>query len=257
MIDVGEMAVRAREFATVLDRAREKAAGPSTRWYPFPMLPAMAEILDSLLTGSNRHLLDLAGGLPVADVGGADGDFSFFLESLGCDVDLIDHARTKQAGLRPAEALKEALESTIAIHDIDVDHAFTLPRTYGLVFVMGILYHLRNPFIVLETLAQSVPYCVFSTKIARHTGIPRFGRRRGVDVADVPMAYLLDTRECNNDPTNFWVFTESGLRRILSRTGWTVLDYTSVGARETSTPMHSPEERAWVLAKSERLGSGS
>src|SRR5437870_12245671 len=103
------MVARGRAFAKVLDDVRAERA-KEVRWYPFPMLPAMAEILDALLTGSNRNLLALAGDKPIADIGGADGDFSFFLESLGCDVDLIDNSRTKTSGLRPAEILKEALD---------------------------------------------------------------------------------------------------------------------------------------------------
>jgi tRNA (mo5U34)-methyltransferase len=252
LIEVDEMVVRGRDFAKVLDRVRAEYAD-EVNWYPFPMLPAMTEILDSLLTGPSRRLLELGGGLPVADIGGADGDFSFFLESLGCDVDLIDNSKTKPSGLRPAEIFKEALGSKVQIHEIDVDHEFTLPRTYDLVFLMGIMYHLRNPFIVLETLANSVRYCVLSTKIARYTGVPKALRKRGDDVHDVPMAYLLGERECNDDPTNFWVFTEAGLRRILGRTGWTILDYTSVGNRETSVPQKMNEERAWCLIKSERV----
>ena len=217
------------------------------------MLPAMTDILDQLLTGSNRDLLTLAGDRPIADIGGADGDFSFFLESLGCDVDLIDNSRTKMSGLRPAEALKGALDSKVRIYEVDVDHDFELPRTYDLVFLMGILYHLRNPFIVLETLAKQVRYCVLSTKIAKFSGVPRRFRSRGDNIQDVPMAYLLADREVNDDPTNFWVFSEAGLRRILERAGWSVLDYTSVGNRTNAIPTDMREERAWALVKSERV----
>jgi hypothetical protein len=50
------------------------------------------------------------------------------------------------------------------------------------------------------------------------------------------LAYLVDPIETNNDPTNFWIFTVAGLRRILARTGWEVLDFVTLGATDASDP---------------------
>jgi hypothetical protein len=65
------------------------------------------------------------------------------------------------------------------------------------------------------------------------------------------VAYLVAPQECNNDCTNYWIFSEEGLRRILARTGWDVCDFTTVGNRVDSDPA-SPEgdERAFCLVKS-------
>src|SRR3712207_7658839 len=49
-------------------------------------------------------------------------------------------------------------------------------------------------------------------------------RREGHQHAKHSRAYLVDTFECNNDATNYWVFTHVGLERILLRCGWIVED---------------------------------
>jgi hypothetical protein len=72
-----------------------------------------------------------------------------------------------------------------------------------------------------------------------------------VDFSKIPVAYLLDEREANNDPTNFWIFSDAGLRRILKRTGWEILDYITVGNTNDSDPATAEgDERAFCLVKS-------
>jgi len=48
------------------------------------------------------------------------------------------------------------------------DRPFTLPHdAYDVVLFLGILYHLRNPFYVLEELARRTTHLLLSTRIAR------------------------------------------------------------------------------------------
>lgn len=54
----------------------------------------------------NRHLLDLADGESVAEIGTGDGDLAFFLESMGRQVDIIDHATTNLNGMRGVRLLQ-------------------------------------------------------------------------------------------------------------------------------------------------------
>ena len=92
--------------------------------------------------------------------------------------------------------------------------------------------------------------CLISTRVARYSG------DRTTLIRGESLAYLLAPDECNNDATNFWIFSEQGLRRILARTGWTVLDYLSVGETRKSDPASTAgDERAFVLARSERQQS--
>lgn len=234
-----------------LERVREtKAACADSNfpWYPWGTIHNLGH-LNNLLTGSHRDLSNLIGTLPVADVGAADGDLSFFLEQYGVHADIVDFGPTNHNGLRGARALRDALQSRVEIHEMDLDGYFNWPRErYGLVFFLGILYHLKNPYYALESLAKVAEYALISTKIAR------FSADKNTLIENQPVAYLLDTGEAHNDPTNYWVFSDAGLKRILSRTGWELLDYTRAGNTRKSDPA-SPDgdERAFLLVKSRML----
>lgn len=200
-----------------------------------------------MLHGENRDLGRLSAGLSVADIGGADGDLAFALEQkCGWEVDLVDTAATNQNGLRAAYALRDQLGAGIQIVDVDLDAQFRLPRErYGLVLLLGVLYHLQNPFYTLRQLARHADHCILSTKVARLAGDPY------VDVADLPIAYLVAPTEANSDPTNYWMFSPAGVERIVSRAGWSVLERLNVGdtiASDPSSPEH--DERMFVLLRS-------
>jgi tRNA (mo5U34)-methyltransferase len=230
-------------------------------WYRYGTLGNFHH-LSALLTGERRDLLSLIADKPVVDIGCADGDMAFFLESLGCKVQVVDYGPTNMNNLQGARLLKEALSSSVEIHDVDLDSQFSLPqKEYSLVFFLGILYHLKNPFYALEALAKSARYCLISTRITR------FNKRAAelenesaqahstdrVNISDVPVAYLLDDYEANNDSTNYWIFSEAGFRRILARTGWRILDYITVGNTTDSDPASAAgDERAYCFAQSSR-----
>jgi tRNA (mo5U34)-methyltransferase len=264
-IDIAELQRRAPAFKQRMQKLKREI--PSVDFYPYDTM-ANVGALDTLLKGERRNLLRLAEGRPVADVAAADGDLAFFLETLGVEMQIIDNPPTNHNGLRGARALKQALSSSVAIHEVDLDTQFHLPRyDYGLIFFLGILYHLKSPYYVLEQLARATRHMVLSTRIAqygrplRHRGVggrllelagnlvPR--PRRMMRMAGLPVAYLVDERECNDDPTNFWIFTEEGLQRLLARTGWDVLDFRTFGERERSNPeAQDRDERAFCILRS-------
>ncbi len=65
------------------------------------------------------------------------------------------------------------------------------------------------------------------------------------------MAYLLDPREANDDPTNYWIFSAAGLERLAERAGWSVVARQSVGCAEGSNPVDAEaDERMFLLLKS-------
>lgn len=166
----------------------------------------------------------LIGDRFVLDMGAGDGDLSFLLESLGVKVHAIDHPAINYNRMSGIHTAKEALHSSVDIQTLDLDSQFALAeRVYGLVLLFGVLYHLKNPFYVMEALARQSEYCLMSTRIAR------VSPDRSVRFESLPVAYLVGERETNNDPTNFWIFTEPGLRRLLERAGWEVLDFTTTG----------------------------
>jgi tRNA (mo5U34)-methyltransferase len=218
-------------------------------WYPYDILGNVAH-LDAMLAGELRNLDAFAQGLPVADIGAADGDLAFALEDIGgWQVDIVDTAATNMNGLRGAQALRDHFHSSVQIYDIDLDRQFALPRArYGLVFLLGILYHLQNPYHMLRELESRASYCLLNTKVARFAGPTR------TPIADLPVGYLVAPHETNNDPTNYWILSPTGLERLAQRTGWDVLARLNVGNTTASDPA-TPEndERMLMLLRSRNL----
>ena len=244
MLQIADLNTEWPEFKLELERVKGEIDA-SFPWYPWGTLQNIAH-LDTLLTGSARNLRNLVGELPVADVGAADGELSFFLERHGIICDVVDYAPTNMNGLRGAGLLKDRLKSKVDIFEINLDEGFRWPRPrYGLIFFLGILYHLKNPFLVLEAMARASNYALVSTKIARY--VPD----GSVAIDNLPLAYLLHASEANNDPTNFWVFSDAGLKRLFDRCGWDLVDYMRVGNTTHSDPASAGgDERAFALIKS-------
>lgn len=227
--------------------AARAAIGDSIAWYPYDILGNVVH-LDAMLSAGHRDLDMLAQGLPVADIGAADGDLAFAVEDIGgWEVDIVDTAATNMNGLNGARALRDYLGSAVQIHDIDLDRQFALPRPqYGLVFLLGILYHLQNPYYMLRELAAHSSHCLLNTKVARFAGPER------TPIGDLPVGYLVGPQETNNDPTNFWILSPKGLERLVERAGWSILDRANVGNTLGSDPA-TPEndERMLMLLRSD------
>jgi tRNA (mo5U34)-methyltransferase len=220
---------------------------PESFWYPYRTLRNVG-VLEQLVASAGLDLFELCQGPygKIADIGGADGDVAFFFEKMGLSVDLIDNEPTNFNQFEGARLLREALHSNVTIRKVDLDSQFTLSaERYDAIFLLGVLYHLKNPFFVLEKLAGVARYCFLSTRIASQTD-------NGQQILQGPIAYLLGPNECNNDSTNFWIFSEEGLKRLINRTGWSLLSYLSIGVTANSTPA-DPErdERAFCLLRSE------
>jgi tRNA (mo5U34)-methyltransferase len=228
----------------------KKSLKPDTFWYQYSTLNNFY-LLDQLLTGDNRNLGSVLSSGPVADIGAADGDLTFFLQNLGYESEIIENPPTNQNFLQGARLLSEHFGYGTSIHEIDLDSQFNLIKKYGLVFFLGILYHLKNPFYALEKLALSSRYAFVSTKIARFVG------PEGPEIQNYQLAYLLDSDECNNDPTNFWVFSDSGLKMLFKRTGWTIRDYKIMGDAESEPASMQKDARAFCFLESERFSERS
>jgi 2-polyprenyl-3-methyl-5-hydroxy-6-metoxy-1,4-benzoquinol methylase len=232
---------------------------PRVTWYPWRSLGQM-EVLDKFLQGDSTAFMSMIAGDRVLDVGCADGDIAFFLETLGVRVDAIDHAPTNYNALLGVHALKQKLGSSVRIHAVDLDTRPHLPSSnYGFTVMLGVLYHLKNPFLVLEALARASRYIFLSTRIAS------LSPDRKTNFGALPIAYLVEEDELNDDNSNFWIFSEKALQRVVRRSGWDVLHYTTVGPAAASDPVTSAgDARAFILAKSRlaappsgfRLGRG-
>jgi len=244
---------RSQRFQTELQEVKRKTPlHPKLKWYPWTSL-GQFDILDDLLKGDTDALLKMIGQEPVLDVGCGDGDISFFLESLGARVDAVDNAPTNYNALYGVRALKEALQSTLRIQATDIDTHPNFPGMhYGFTLMLGVLYHLKNPYLVLEELARRSDYIFLSTRVAQ------LAPDRKTGYGGNPVAYLVEEDELNADYTNFWIFTEEGLKRIVRRTGWDITHYAVTGPVATSDPVTPKgDARAYIIAKSRISGRPS
>jgi tRNA (mo5U34)-methyltransferase len=239
-----DLLARGQEFLRVLAQAKS-SAGADFEWYRYHSLSNLAHI-DGLLGGRHDYLLDAALEKGLLDVGCADGDLSFFFESLGAKVTAVDHPTPNHNGMRGVRKLKEVLHSNVEIREVDLDSQFAVPeQRFGLTLFLGALYHLKNPFYILETLAKCSEYCIVSTRIARR--FPHVGR---VPEA-ATVAYLLDAEELNADNSNFWIFSNAGLKLLLQRTRWTICEYQNLGdTADSDANSLDRDERAFCLLRS-------
>jgi len=221
--------------------AAAKAAMPDIPWYPYGTLnnighlhPLITPEVDALFAGKQR----------IADFGGADGDLSFFLETIGHQCDIYDFGPTNYNTLRGARAMQSQRNSSVQINEIDLDAQFKVEQTYDLAFFLGLLYHLKNPYYALEQLAKMSRFAFISTRIAQ-----RFNAK-GPDISDASAAYLLGPAESNNDATNYWIFTDAGLRRILDRCGWNVVSFIKLGPEESNPQENDADQRAFCCVRS-------
>ncbi len=236
---------KAQQFRAIVAEAKRRI-GNAVEWYPYDTISALAHF-DGLLSAANRHLLEpREGARRVLDLGCGDGEMSLFLEWLGFEVVAADHPRYNHNGMRGVRALRDALGSRLEIHEIDLD-ALAFPHgSYDLIILLGVLYHLRNPFYALEQMARYGTRCLLSTRVARR--LPG-GKSLPKDAA---WAYLLDENEIAGDDSNYFVFSDAALRLLLKRTHWRVLDYLSTGAGGNSEPVRlDRDERVFCLIQSE------
>ena len=234
---------RGLRFRRRFEDAKE-AAGNDILWYPYDSF-ANLFYLQRLLRGAGLSLEKIVDGRMILDVGAADGALSFFLESMGFNVRAIDSSATNINRMQGIRVLAEQFGSKIAIDDVNLDRTVELGGSYGLAFFLGTLYHLRNPFLALDTLAAHARFCFLSTRVAR------WSHDHSLRIDGAPLAYLLEEGECNADVTNYWVFSPPGLLRLLKRTGWSVCAAANSGAADSDPNSEGGDERMFLLLRSE------
>jgi len=224
---------------------RTRFAKPGFEWYRYNSLTNLEHL--KRLLGKSEDRVTEAGKLGgILDVGCGDGDLSFLFEAAGCRVDAVDHPVPNHNNMQAIRLLACELKSKIGIHEVDLDSQLSVPAgRYGLTIFLGLLYHLKNPLFALEQIARHSDYCLLSTRIARR--LPG-----GAPIPEgQPLAYLLDSEELNRDDSNYWIFSEAGLRRILKRANWEIEEWRTTGDTKASDPVSlDHDERAFCLLRS-------
>jgi tRNA (mo5U34)-methyltransferase len=143
------------------------------------------------------QLPDSLDGLTVLDIGAWDGFFSFECERRGAArVVAADYFSWHGSGWGTKAGFtlaREALGSRV--EDVDIDVMDLSPErlgTFDLVLFLGVLYHLRHPFLALERVGA-----VTGRRLILETVVDMVGFKR-------PAMAFYPRRELNNDPTNWW-----------------------------------------------------
>ncbi len=212
-------------------------------WYPYDTLGTIGLLLDNLPT--LEGILKTPCAKIAADIGTGDGATAFFLERMGFEVDALDHHQTNFNSMTGVRSLASALHSDVRVFDVDLDGRpdFLPGSHYDLVIATGLLYHLKSPYVFLEQPARKAEWCALSTRVTRCDP-------EGHDISQMSVAYFLDKKETNGDPSNYWIVTEKALRRAARRAGWEIREMSTVGPWK-SDPCHSEKDaRALVLLES-------
>jgi tRNA (mo5U34)-methyltransferase len=162
-------------------------------------------------------------GKTVLDIGAWDGFFSFECERRGAArVVAADHFSWHGTGWGTKAGFtlaREALGSHV--EDIDIDVMDLTPErvgTFDVVLFLGVLYHLRHPFLALERVAS-----VAREYLIVETVVDLVGFRR-------PAMAFYPGRELNKDPTNWWGPNLPAVKGMLE----------SLGFREVIVPTRLP-----------------
>jgi len=152
-------------------------------------------------------------GLSVLDIGAWDGFFSFECERRGASrVVAADYYSWHGSGWGTKAGFtlaREVLGS--GVEDIDIDVMDLTPErlgTFDVVLFLGVLYHMRHPFLALERVAS-----VARDRLILETVVDMVWLKRPA------MAFYPD-RELNNDPTNWWGPNVPAVRGMLTNLGF-------------------------------------
>lgn len=205
--------------------------------------------IDHIYNLLNGDLSIIENSQNILDMGCGDGDISFFLESIYPSKKFycLDFPATNWNNMQGIYTIKKALASDVEIIESNLDdHKTDIENhEYDMVLVLGLLYHLKHPLLLLEKIHQlKTKYLIMSTRIARFLPAHAF------DISNYSVAYLAQSREINNDPTNWWIFTQKSLEVLFQRTGWNLVKFLTVGDNNHSTPIDNHhDQRYFALLK--------
>jgi hypothetical protein len=238
-----ELVRKGLRFRNKFEDLKRSTVLPDFQWYPYDCFANLFYI-QQLAHEADLPMPQLIGSQRVLDVGAADGALSFFFESLGNAVHACDYSGSNINRMQAIRLLAAHLNSSIEISDVNLDSNFAIQGQYGLALFLGILYHLKNPFHVMEALSKQSQFCFLSTRVAR------FSPDRQIRLDHLPLAQLLDAGDCNSDATNYWIFTPAGLERLVRRSGWTVCSSICTGASISDPRTQTGDERMFMLLRS-------
>ena len=206
--------------------------------YPYNTLDNL-DLLDKLFAPTSLTFNEAASSGPILDLGCGDGDMGFYQSAQGHHVDMVDFEETNHNQMQMARHLANTLPGNHTVSSIDIDRGLhALDKHYSLTIAFGLLYHLKNPFLVLGDLALRSSFAAVSTRIVDAKVLPE----------KLASAYLVDNHELGADNTNFWLFNSKGFERLANRTGWRVLSRVRFGNPKAGDMNNKDAREALLLA---------
>ncbi|MET0372327.1 MAG: methyltransferase domain-containing protein [Sphingobium sp.] len=170
--------------------------------------------LEVLQHEANLIFPDPLEGKRVLDIGAWDGFFSFEAERRrAVEVLATDHFCWSGPGWGDKRGFDHAharFHSRVRSLDLDIeDHNVEALGQFDVVLLLGVLYHVTDPYRILRSAAQMcTDHLVIETVTAlRHE--------------EVPAMRLFTELELNEDPTNYWAPNILALREMCRRFGFT------------------------------------
>jgi tRNA (mo5U34)-methyltransferase len=187
-------------------------------------------ILDAL------QLPERLDGLRVLDIGARDGFFSFECERRGAaEVVAIDYLTPEETGFPIARQL---VGSEVEMRQANV---YDLTReefgSFDLVLFLGVLYHLRDPMLALDRIADvSTDRLILETQAiddALLVGPGEFKRLADIspELESIPLMQFYPGGALNEDPSNVWAPNQACLRGMLEEAGFAVDHEQRIGQR--------------------------
>jgi SAM-dependent methyltransferase len=239
--------------------------------YPYDTIGANLDAIFSLLEVSgNESLLTGDHVSRVADIGCANGELSLVLSKAGYQVLALDYSFQHDQAPYVVSWISRRLGLPLTVVDTSIDCQFDIvivrggivfdtngvllsaKEPFALTICVGLLYHLKNPFSFMQSLAEMTSYCVLGTHLFTH--LP------GDDVPEIgkwPLVYLLGERELNHDPTNYWIFSDTAMMRLVERSGFNIIEkeFRSNNPEGVGRPDRTDKGlRGFYLLRSTRFG---
>jgi 2-polyprenyl-3-methyl-5-hydroxy-6-metoxy-1,4-benzoquinol methylase len=219
-----------------------KRSSEGTNWYPYRSMSNISHLCHILPAEIMQRLVAGSFDWRVLDIGAADGDLGYFFESRGSRIDFLENPSTNYNDCKGITTLRAKLGSNAGLVEQDIDRNIVLEGQYDFALALGLLYHLRNPMAFLMALAEHAERMVLSTRVASH--LPD-----GTNIEGASVAYLLRCRESNNDPTNYWTFSPTGLETALKRCGWHMKAKCFTGATRSNPVENDADQRMFVYCE--------
>jgi len=160
-------------------------------------------------------------GKRVLDIGAWDGFFSFEAERRGAaSVLATDHFSWSGPGWASKQGFDHAharLNSKIESLDIDLpDLSVKRLGTFDTVLFLGVLYHLKDPFVALERISDlTTSHLVLETETA-------------FDFLPWPVMRYYEGASLNKDATNFWAPNRACLKAMLREFGFKRFNFSTL-----------------------------